>query len=107
AGTSGIEEPPGITASRLSQPPRTPPACLSKSSRSGMPIAASTSHGLFTCPEMQNSLVPVLFGRPIPANQVAPRRRIVGATAIDSTLFTVLGQPYRPEPAGNGGFSRG
>ena len=42
-----------------------------------MPIASSTLHGLFTWPEMQNSLVPVLLGRPMPANQAAPRRRIV------------------------------
>ena len=56
---------------------------------------------------MPKSWVPVLFGRPKDANQSAPRRRIVGTTAIDSTLFTVVGQPYRPEPAGNGGFIRG
>src|SRR3546814_13817618 len=56
---------------------------------------------------MQNSLVPEFLGRPRPANQSAPRRRIVGTTATDSTLFTVVGQPYNPTPAGNGGFSRG
>ena len=36
-----------------------------------------------------------------------PRRKIVGATAIDSTLFTVVGQPQTPTLAGNGGFRRG
>src|SRR5579862_8180012 len=77
------------------------------SSLSGMLIASSTLHGLLTWPEMQKTFVPVLLGRPIPANQSAPRRRIVGATAIDSTLFTVVGQPYTPTFAGNGGFSRG
>ena len=40
-----------------------------------------------------NSLVPTLFGRPKEENQAAPRRRMVGATAIDSTLLTVVGQP--------------
>ncbi len=32
AGSSGTEEPPGITALRFFQPPRTPPQCLSISS---------------------------------------------------------------------------
>ena len=82
-----------MIASRLCQPPRTPPAWVSMSSRNVMPIASSTLHGFSTWPEMQNSLVPVLFGRPMAENQAAPRRRMSGATAIDSTLFTVVGQP--------------
>ena len=32
---------------------------------------------------MQNSFVPVLFGRPMLANQAAPRRRMSGTTAIE------------------------
>ena len=56
-------------------------------------MTSSTLHGLLTCPEMQNSLVPVLFLAPKLENQAPPRRRMVGATAIDSTLLTVVGQP--------------
>src|SRR6056297_4240524 len=105
--TQGTDEPPGITALRLLQPPRIPPQCLSISSSNEIDMLSSTTQGAFTCPEIAKILVPVLFGRPKPANHSGPRRRIVGATAIDSTLFTVVGQPYRPAPAGNGGFIRG
>ncbi len=58
-----------------------------------MPSSSSTLQGLFTCPEMQKILVPEFFGRPNAANQAPPRRRIVGTTAIVSTLLTVVGQP--------------
>src|SRR5210317_989555 len=91
--TQGTDEPPGMTASRLSQPPRIPPQCLSISSSKLIDIASSTTQGLFTWPDTANSLVPALFGRPNPANQLAPRRKIVGTTAMDSTLFTVVGHP--------------
>lgn len=45
--------------------------------------------------------------RPKLANQLPPRRRIVGATATVSTLVTVEGQPNTPTLAGKGGFRRG
>ncbi len=93
AGTMRTDEPPGMTALRLSQPPRMPPQCFSISSRNGIPIASSTLQGCSTWPEMQNSFVPTLLGRPIAENHAAPRRRMSGATAIDSTLLTVVGQP--------------
>ena len=56
-------------------------------------MASSTTQGLFTWPEIAKILVPALLARPKLENHSGPRRRIVGTTAMDSTLFTVVGQP--------------
>ena len=56
---------------------------------------------------MQNIFVPVFFGFPIDANHFPPLLKIVGTTAMVSTLFTIVGQPYKPTKAGKGGLSLG
>ena len=49
----------------------------------------------------------MFLGFPIEANHLPPLLRIVGTTAIVSTLLTIVGHPYKPTKAGNGGFSLG
>ena len=51
--------------------------------------------GFLTLPDIQNILVPVFFGLPKDANHLAPFLKIVGITAIVSTLLTIVGHPYK------------
>ena len=72
-----------------------------------MLISSSTLHGLLTFPDIQNILVPVFLAFPSDANHFPPFLKIVGTTAIVSTLLIIVGHPYNPIRAGNGGFNLG
>ena len=63
--------------------------------------------GLLTWPLTEKHLVPPLLGTPISANQSAPFFIIDGTEAKDSVLLIVVGLPYKPKLAGNGGLKRG
>src|SRR6185437_1040288 len=104
-GTTGTDEPPGITAFSL-RPPLTPPA-YSNRSLNGTPIGNSKLPPFSTCPETEKITVPPELAGPRPANQVGPLRRMVGTEAKLCVLLIVVGAPYRPKLAGNGGLKRG
>ena len=52
-------------------------------------------------------IVPPEFCGPSAANHSGPLRRIVGTEAKLCALLIVVGLPYRPKFAGNGGLKRG
>src|SRR5579863_3573534 len=108
AGTIGTDEPPATTAlSRL--PLGIPPQYSSeyKNSSQDTPNSISYTPGFCTLPPADINLVPVLRPTPILAYSSPPSLMIGTTAAIDSTLFTTVGQPYSPAIAGNGGLIRG
>ena len=58
-----------------------------------MLISSSTLQGLLTFPDIQKILVPVFFDLPNEENHLPPLLRIVGITAIVSTLLIIVGHP--------------
>src|SRR5689334_1901981 len=105
AGGTGADEPPGMTALSL-RPSRIPPA-ISSSAGNGVPSLISKLPGRATSPDTEKILVPPLFGRPRFRNHSPPLRMIHGTAANVSVLLIVVGLPYRPKLAGNGGLKRG
>src|ERR1035437_3392889 len=103
------------------QPPEGPPVCTALNflpsgmpppsektiSRSFMPIGTWTRPVLLTRPARAKTLVPLLFSVPMPANHAPPLRLIGGLFAKGATLLIRVGQPHRPDCAGNGGRGRG
>ena len=63
--------------------------------------------GLLTWPETEKMTVPPALLAPISWNHSAPRVKIVGTEARVWVLLTVVGRPYSPKLAGNGGLKRG
>ena len=90
-GSTGIDEPPGITAFSL-RPPRTPPA-ISRSFANGVPSRTSKLPGRSTSPETEKSLVPPLLGLPSARNASPPWLMIHGTAAKVSVLLIVVGLP--------------
>ena len=49
----------------------------------------------------------MFFSLPSEANHFPPLLRMVGTTAMVSTLLIIVGHPYKPIKAGKGGFNLG
>ncbi|CAB4809429.1 unannotated protein [freshwater metagenome] len=68
----------------------------------------SYTPGRFTWPDTATMRVPGDVALPIAVYAAEPLRMSHGKLAMVSTLFTMVGLPYRPMAAGkNGGFKRG
>jgi hypothetical protein len=65
-----------------------------------MPIGTSIKPVFLIFPARANTLVPALFGVPMPANQALPRRMIGAMFAKVSTLLMSVGDPHNPLSAG-------
>ena len=104
-GTTGTDEPPGITALSFF-PSLTPPASSSKV-LNGVPNGISKLPGLFTWPDTEKHLKPALSLVPKELNQSGPLLIIFGIEAKVSTLFIIVGEPKSPLTAGNGGLYLG
>src|SRR5579885_849714 len=104
-GSTGAEEPPGITALSL-RPFHTPPA-ISSSSLNGVPSGTSKLLVFNESATTEKILVPPLLGLPSSANHLPPLSMMLGTEAKVSVLLTVVGRPKAPYTAGNGGLKRG
>ena len=84
-----------------------PPPISNTTSPRVIPIGTSTMPVLLIDPARANTLVPLLFSVPMPANQSAPFSIIGAMLAYVSTLHMMVGLPNRPDWNGNGGFCLG
>jgi hypothetical protein len=106
-GTQGTEEPPGITASRLSQPPRMPPQWVSISSserdRHRLFDGAGRVHVAGDAEQLGAGVVgPAEAREPGTATAQDRRRNRDRFHVVDRRRAAI-----KPALAGNGGFSRG
>ena len=105
AGSTGTDEPPGITAFSL-RPAAHAAGHLEqlgeRRAQRNLVVA-----GPLDVADTEKILVPPLFGLPMSRNASPPLRMIHGTAAKVSVLLIVVGLPYRPKLAGNGGLKRG
>ena len=106
AGSTGIDEPPGITALIFCRRACRPPARAAW--RRAYPSEPRSCPAGSTSPDTEKILVPPLLGLPSARNASAAVAQMIHGTAAKvSVLLMVVGLPYRPKLAGNGGLKRG